>query len=362
MNSNKSNSSQLRFNELSLLLDGFMEEIYKNSEKLMLISKQLNNVLKNCDSITYDELGTAEAYAILHFMDRYHRFQLIFDELHRQGLMPQKNRLINILDVGTGPGPSMFALSDFYTTKLKSIDGNDNYVDSGFKIDYVERSQEFRNWLHHFTEYVNFYNPSKIQWQVPYHHGSFHDFKDIDFNQKFTSFDYNDDGDMVSRNYVHKHRFDLTVFSNFLTTKEQVQSFSEELKNCMRFLRNNGILIIVGAKGESEKYKEVYKEISRILLNENFNNWKFKASCKKIELDSPVLGYSWGDEFGCKLKTIIAKFNEAVISIDNNLIPSSIAKKLKKIINDTYSKPIEWEVNVFKKYARIRDKNKSNET
>jgi len=353
MNSSENMYLKSRFNELSCLLKEFMGNIYKNSKNLILISKQINNVLNNCDSITYDEPGTAEAYTILHFMDRYHRFQLIFHELNRQGLMPQKNRLINILDVGTGPGPSMYALSDFYTTKLKNIDTNANYTDLGFKIDYVERSKEFRHWLHRFTEYINFHCPSKIRWQVPYHHGSFHDFKAIEFNQKFTYFDYNSSGDMVSRNYVHKHRFDLIVFSNFLTTKEQIQSFSEELKNCMRFLRNNGILVVVGAKGESEKYKEVYEEISRILLNENFNNGRFKASCRKIELDSPILRYSWGDEFGHELKTIIAKFREEIVEIDDNF---------RRQFKDKYSKSIEWEVHVFKKYARIRNKNKSNKT
>ncbi len=57
-----------RFIELASLLKGFLNGIYEEPEQIREISCQLENVLKNCDSISYDERGASEAYAILHFL------------------------------------------------------------------------------------------------------------------------------------------------------------------------------------------------------------------------------------------------------------------------------------------------------
>jgi len=118
-------------------INGYMNGLYQSPDNIHCIGHQLESVLKNCDEISYEEAGTAEAYALLHFLDRYHRFQLVFENLDSLGLMPAKKKEypVDVLDVGTGPGPSMYALSDFFSSK----------GESGFNIDYVEKSKQFRN-------------------------------------------------------------------------------------------------------------------------------------------------------------------------------------------------------------------------
>lgn len=345
-----------RFLELNYLLKDFLTSYIKNdSEYASLIASQLLNVLKHCDEITYEEQGTAEAYALLHFLDRYHRFQIIFDNLNSHHIMPIKSKRIDILDVGTGPGPSMYAISDFYTN-LHKVSAAQRLTDDSDKlsIDYVERSRRFRNWLHHFTEHVNYYCPSQKPWKVPFHHGTFHDFEGLEFNQRITFNDQDDDGEFVTRSYIEKHRFDVIIFSNFLTTKEQVVNYSDELRNCVRFLRNNGILVIVGAKSQSAKYNAIYEEISQVILSENYSNWKFIAKCEKLVFENSTMGYSWSDCYGTTIKELI-KDIYGKLQINN---ASSIPLEMVKILNDTiqpsYSRPIEWEVHVFRKKARMR--------
>ncbi|MGV6851470.1 MAG: hypothetical protein ACWA5R_04720 [bacterium] len=340
-----------RFTELASLLDAFIKECYYECDKVSLISSQLENVLKNCDSISYDEPGAAQAYAILHFLDRFHRFQLTFKELDQQKIMPIRNRKIDILDIGTGPGPSMFALSDFYTEKQKELRGK---LEIDFNIDYVERSDSFRSWIHHFTEYANYHSPSKMAWKVPYHHGTFFDFKDIEFNQYRNDLRYNRHGQSYYKDYVKRYRFDIAVFSNFLTNKSQVMNFSDEIVNSMRFLRNNGVFIIVGSKSTSKKYREVYDELSKILLNENFNNWKFIAGCKKKEMALNTLCYSWNDEYGKQLKLLTNNFYRKAMSCGNDIISPEIRKILENTISSSYNRTIEWEIHVFTKYAKLR--------
>lgn len=354
-----SSFNNLRFLELHSLLKNFLNQyIFCDKDYTKSISKQLLNVLKNCDDITYEEPGTAEAYALLHFLDRYHRFQIIFDILYKHKYMPLPPRKIDILDVGTGPGPSMYAVSDFYTglQKIRKRTFQQVY-EIDFSIDYVERSSEFRNWLHHFTEYVNYYCESQIPWRVPYHHGTFVDFQGLDFNQRRTYFDYDDDGDYVFREHIEKYRYDLVVFSNFLTTKEQVSNFSNELKNCVRNLRNKGILVVVGAKSSDKKYSHVYEEISNAILSEDYNNWKFIATCEKLDLNNSAMSYTWNDFYGEKNKDLIRAIYDRLKVTDDSSISPDIAKILEKTIKPDYSKLIDWEIHIFRKRAKMRKKN-----
>lgn len=56
-------------------------------------------------SIHYEEPEIAEAYSILHFLDRYLRSQYTYRELLGNSLMPiyHPDRAIQVLDMGQGP-------------------------------------------------------------------------------------------------------------------------------------------------------------------------------------------------------------------------------------------------------------------
>jgi ubiquinone/menaquinone biosynthesis C-methylase UbiE len=346
-----------RFLELEGLIKEFFSSQVRDPEASRAIASQLLNVINNCDEITYEEEGTAEAYALLHFLDRYHRFQLIFKLLFEKKLMPMRNAGLKILDVGTGPGPSMFAASDFYNTVLsKNINGNLAFGDHPFSIDYVERSSQFRNWLHHFTEFTNYYSPTQKPWAVPYHHGTFYDFKNLEFDQESVEWFTDNEGNSNCLSHITKHRFDLIVFSNFLTTKEQTANFSTEIENCARFLKNNGLLIIVGARSSSNKYKEVYEEIEKTILSGSYSTRKITAKCYKVDIGNPKMGYSWGDEYGQRLKSLIKYFLDNLDVSVKDFIPVKAAKVLGETIQPSYKRAIEWELMVFRKKARPRTK------
>ena len=334
-----------QFELMSEVLLSYVKQLTSSPDDLVAICSQFENVLRNCDQITYEEDGTAEAYALIHFLDRYHRFQLIFLELDKFNLIVEKQGEypFEILDVGTGPGPSMFALSDFFASK-----NNQN-----FKIDYVERSNQFRNWLHQFTEYANYKVRNKHFWSVPYHHGTFHDFKDISFNQHLLFHDIRADSGYIVRRYTQRHRYDLIVFSNFLTEVSQVKEFGSELYDCMKNLRNNGLLIVVGAKATSEKYEKVYSEIDRILLKSKFSNWKFIASCQKIDIDLS-LKYRWDDEYGSMLKKVLGIFYDQAKELPDDVFSSKNKLDTSKVISESYNREISWQVTIYKKKARPR--------
>lgn len=345
-----------RFLELKQLLQAFLiQRITLDEGCAGDMASQLLNVLENCDAITYEEAGTAEAYALLHFLDRFHRFQLTFHRLHTLGLMPVKSRNIDVLDVGTGPGPSMFALSDFYVAaKGTGLSLDEGWGKQGFEIDYVERSRAFRHWLHHFTEYANYACPSKRPWWVPFHHGTFHDFKGLNFTSTRFSSEYDDDGDLITRTVKVKHRYDLVVFSYFLTTRSQVQEAAKELQDCARYLRHNGILLVVGARATSRKYAEVYEEMHRVIVEGRYSNRKLKARCAPVDIGESVLRYSWGDSHGKRLKSLTATVLKQLQATVPGKLPAAGEQILEESVRPEYSRKIEWQVFVFKKSARPR--------
>jgi hypothetical protein len=269
--------------------------------------------------------------------------------------MPMKETGIDVLDIGTGPGPSMFAVSDFYSERFGQADAlHSDHRRPAFKIDYVERSVEFRNWLHHFTEYANSCSPTSQRWYVPYHHGTFHDFRDIEFDQELSSWEPDDDGGGEYVSYIQRRRYDLITFSNFLTTRDQIIQFKDELQNCARFLRHKGILLVVGATDASAKYKDVYDALSKVILGRGYGSRKFAAWCESVQLEPHVLSYRWTDPYGERLKQQLRSVYEVLQSTYAEAIPAEAAQRLQASIQPNYNRAKEWQVVVFRKQARPR--------
>ena len=62
-------------------LERAFEGSWEDVDMQALICRQIPTVLSRCDEITYNEPGVPEAYILIHFLDRYHRFQLIFMDM-----------------------------------------------------------------------------------------------------------------------------------------------------------------------------------------------------------------------------------------------------------------------------------------
>ncbi|MEZ5045338.1 MAG: hypothetical protein R2828_35915 [Saprospiraceae bacterium] len=358
----KSDFNFKRFNLLADLLEKFLLQYrLDNDEFTRSVASKFEDVLSNCDEIDYQDDETATAYGILHFLNRYHRFQLNFLKLLEHRFLPTRNYKMDILDVGTGPGPALFAISDAYISlKLFAEELNIKRLKNlEFRCDYVERSIGFRNWLHHLTEYVNYYSEKEPDWQVPYHHGTFNDFSGIQFNELSGFWDTNWDGDYIYKNHIIKHRFNVVIFSNFLTKIDQVEEIKQELINSVRYLRNQGILIIVGGVGK--QYPKIYDRIENILTKEDYNTWKFYARCKKLKIRQNTLTFSYDDRFGQRIKHFNRKILKRFQECDAiKCIPEKARKVFLDSIENEYAYKNRWNMHVYEKFARIRNKKYAN--
>jgi hypothetical protein len=247
-----------------------------------------------------------------------------------------------------------------------------------FSMDYVENSQRFREWLHRFTEHANFSDQRPMpQWRVPYHFGTFQDFAGLDFSkEKNALFESRiaaierefDDADeaIPSRgftitNYMDDEwknalRYDLIIFSNFLTSVKQVRDLERELRSAANALRNHGIIVIVGGRGE--KYEEVFSTVRGILCGRPYLKKKSISRLSEVTMADHVMSYEYRGRFGDRLREIrqllVRRIEECGVTggVDPNTLKSLIRSQQRVTGSQ------KWAVRVFRKKSWPRKKTK----
>ena len=222
----------------------------------------INNGNRNDNKVDFDQQGVVDGYIIWHFLDRYLRFQTIYLSILKHGLLPLTNTKINHLDIGTGPASAIFALSDIYRSIITFSKENHfpKLSEIDFESDYVENSQNFRNWLHHFTELANYRNRQDGEfhyWKVPYQHGSFIDAYNTSFQQK-----------KWWDKYIRM--FNIVTIGNFITEEKQVQKLEYFFLGLFKVLKLGGIVILSGG-GSNIKY---FDEVAELFTKNNINHIK----------------------------------------------------------------------------------------
>src|SRR5438128_2729558 len=115
-------------------------------------------VLTRCDEQeTYDLPMASEAYAWIHLLDRYVRTWYALEQMFHRACFPLGKRGVNVLDVGTGPGPSVPAIVDFYRELRRyAFLANEPRLDQPCTVTAVELSwsnNQFREHFYEATEY-----------------------------------------------------------------------------------------------------------------------------------------------------------------------------------------------------------------
>lgn len=307
------------------------------------IIDNVSNVMEKCNIIDFNNENVAIAYAMMHFLDRYHRAIISFKYLIEQEVFPSYRKYLDILDVGTGPGSYLYAVSDIYLSiKEFTKFTNSPYMNGKIiTIDYVEKGEGFRSFLNSFTQKLNAWATENDipTWSVPYSHGSFYDFLDIKFNIKKIRF-------------LQKYRYNLISMSNFLTLEENITTYESQIYNSLKNLRNNGSLVIIGSS--SKAYESLYAKLIETINNMHFSNKRFSAyvsSRKESTLES-----NFTDSMGIIKKDYFKKLQSYLIK--NNYFLSDYFKNLlDEICDQDYMKANSWKLLVFQKHSKFRKKN-----
>ena len=358
------------FSDFCRIADAFETFLFKyvltNSISSKDIAAELSNVLGECDHLDFT-IWEAHAYAIMHFLERYRRFQQIYLLMLKEGILPVRQKTSNILDVGTGPAMALYSLSDIL--ELLRNFGHTNNVDLlshlNYGFDYVERSEGFRQFLHIFTEFCSEFK----RYVVPFHLGTFREFNGLNFQHEKNmrqqhlideEMKYHDDADeSISRGFAQKiideekggwkdsFRYNMIIFSNFLTCPSQVDKHEKELASSFKALRNGGTIVFVG--GNYGKYPEIYKKINALMMRVG------KGECK-LAYKNPNMSHRLDDPCSKRIR----EFHKKILNHLNNLgagkdIPEKANGYIEKIIENIEGEgEITWFLCVFQKRLKKR--------
>lgn len=245
-------------------------------------------VLNRCNELeTYSLPGAAPAYAWLHLPDRYVRTWLSLQALVEQSLLPMGREGVRTLDVGTGPGPSAFAIHDFYAATVKFADttGKRHWRQPP-EVKCVESSGSMNGLRHQLAETLHTQGaPTSVLDMCSY----MTDFKSINpslerrqLNKTLRNAydDYHDpDTGQCESERLHTpqeanhaantlHRYRLFAFTNFLTTPLTVDCFRENLTEILNDANPGSVLLTVGGTGGS--YPDINEEVRALAAASGF--------------------------------------------------------------------------------------------
>ncbi|MFC1714629.1 hypothetical protein ACFL6S_13260 [Candidatus Poribacteria bacterium] len=251
-----------------------------NKESCELFVSNLPLVLSRCDDDIYDNSLVADAYAYIHLLERYRRFWSVLIELTNALALPLSDQGINVLDIGTGPAPALYAVSDFYQALhlyAEDVDCPELAIPQP-ELGSVESSYSMRHLFHILSEIGERKNG-------PFG-TSFGTFEDLDLekerrnrkdsrisqiiNEDDTSEEHAKwwvDGNEPWWNIIY--RYNLCIFSNFLTQPDSITKFQNELKSVFREIRPGGVIAVVGGKGK--QYPRIYEMMDELAAEMHVN-------------------------------------------------------------------------------------------
>jgi hypothetical protein len=230
---------------------------------------QLPRVLSRCDEPIYDDPWTADAYAYIHLLERYRRFWRALELLVDAAALPMREKPIHVLDVGSGPAPALFAVYDFYSglRTFASEMGIAEFAISALEGHAIESSAA----MHHIVHLMSEIGRLAVGTRVP-----LPDFEGFDppaarwhVRSKIATYmrDLEDASEAeISRElathpaeWMDSYRYNVCVFSNFLTQPTQLTQYRNELEQVVRALRPGGIVVIVGGTGK--QYPGIFSQL-----------------------------------------------------------------------------------------------------
>jgi hypothetical protein len=273
---------QLRIQNLSSLatqLAGYLTRVMYSPETCEVFWNAVPLVRSACNNNeTYEKPFAVEAYAFQHLLDRYWRTWEVLEELTRAAALPLGKEGVRVMDVGTGPAPTPYAIADFYRA-LRQF-GQENAIEelAGQHVELcvVERSPAMNRFLHAFSEFANRSGPFGADVA---------DFANLNPPQERESFrqflSRSEYYDPETKEYVSQYapeevdsiaqrhgRFRLVVLSNFLTLDETLRQFEPTLRALFSDLRSGSYVVVLGGKGNH--YGKIYEALTALVRDCGF--------------------------------------------------------------------------------------------
>ena len=199
---------------------------------------------------TYKKAGAVNAYAWLYLLERYVRTWFALERLLTENCLPMGKHGVRVLDIGTGPGPSVFAINDFYNAMVEfAALKQDEMWKQPVEITCVERDCRTNQFRHHLAELIYQYQEGESKNVLSICNalpdlGKIHPVQERTQRFQYLRNEENEYYDEVSDEWTSEleysldeahrtaqslHRYRLFVFSNFLTTMEVLERYEQNI-------------------------------------------------------------------------------------------------------------------------------------
>jgi len=308
-----------------------------------------STVLSKCDNDIYHTFPVAVAYAHIHLLERYRRFWKILLEMLNHNCLPMRSNGVEVLDIGTGPAPVLYAIADFY-------DHLDSFITQR-KLDHLKTGPPR---LYAIEKSIDMARLINVLSEISGRKGPFgpivDDFTGLNLDEQRDKWDYEyiekvADELGVSDGYAEmwinttegklhtKNRYSMIIFSYFLTQTDLLSKFESEIASVVKSLRCGGSVIVVG--GMNPRYQKIYNEIER-------NVCKYRLLRQSLPDKIPC---DYDDDSAKLIKNHYNTIWSEVKKFDSNL------DEIKKNINEDLwnpkiplKGPKHFGVRVFRKY------------
>ena len=350
-------------NSLADCLWCLLEEWVRTKEDVEEVWAAAPFVRGRCnDPDTYGMRGAARAYAWLHLLDRYVRTWLSLECLAKQSILPMGSEGVRVLDVGTGPGPSAFAVHDFFAAMVRYSEGSGSESwRQPARITCVESSVRMNHFRHHLAERLFVTGAPKAILDVCNHIPDFQSISPVrertDLNKRLRDAydDYYDEHqeEWVSEpsytpeeanrtaNVLHRYRF--FTFSNYLTTKSTVDASRQNLIDILSDTQPGSVLLLIGAKGGH--YSDIYRDMAGLARDAGFSREAEPGlvSCSDAEMGEMI--HEEGARFYRRLRAIAGDLPDG----------DPIARKVKREFEEDYVSSPRSAVHAYRKLTGRTD-------
>lgn len=316
-----------RFDELATALSSLLREWVRTPGEAADVWCAAPAVISRCnEKKTYEMPGAACAYAWFHLLDRYVRTWNALKLLVKRHCLPMGRYGVNALDVGTGPGPSAFAIHDFYASMIEFSRARENSKwRQPTHVTCVEFDENTNRLRHHLAEKLFEQAQRESEGVLAMCH-NLADFGELEpsqerkvhlqalQNSEETYFDevtgqwtseqiyLPDEANDIAQSL---HRYRLVTFSNFLTTVETVKCFEPNLVDVLGDAKPGTVLLVLGGKGDS--YPKVYQYTDRLAKETGF---ELAIRGKTVSCKS--------SEFACRVFEVGRQFYDFLQGLSSN--------------------------------------------
>lgn len=247
-------------------------------------------VVKRCNKqSTYAIPGATIAYAWLHLLDRYARTWSALVKMTESACLPLGRFGVQALDIGTGPGPSAFAINDFYDALTVFAEQTGlGALQQPPKVVCVEFDSATNHLRHHLAE-IAWEQGGRVSDGLLSMCSAVGDFGSIMpsadrvamqetlrvHEEKF----YNEADDCWEWDRIYTaeeanamaqsiHRYRLFTFSNFLTTIGTVKRFETNIVDLFTDAQPGSAILTLGGRGDP--YPKIYNYVKRLADKSGF--------------------------------------------------------------------------------------------